>query len=104
VTAQADRRYDIEVKHHAKQRAAQRFPGFKLARITDEVRAALKSGRLSVNRPDWLLPPFDHQHNHSLYAWTEDRERTYVLHTTETKFVVMSVMEQHPRSDFMLNL
>lgn len=88
-------RWPISIQPHARHRIRERCPGMKPARAVDEVRAALRANRLSANRPDWLAPPGDHQHPITLYAWTEDRVRTYVLHTTANAFVVMSVLTRH---------
>lgn len=85
-------RWPVTLQPHLRQRMSERCPGLKPARAVDEVREALAAGRLSADRPAWLGYAADHQHGISLYAWTEDRARTYVLHTTDHAFVVMSVM------------
>lgn len=85
--------YAVEVKRHAKLRAAERFPGMKLARIVDEVRDAIRSGRLSKDRPSSLAPPVDQAHAWTLYAWTPDGQRIYALASTTKAWVVMTVMK-----------
>ena len=39
--------FPVYVTEHARERARERFPGFKAARIIDEVRAAFREGRFS---------------------------------------------------------
>lgn len=85
-------RWEIALQPHLRHRMRERCPGLKPARAVDEVRAALTAGRISSDRPSWLGPPRDHRHDISLYAWSEDQERCYVMHSTENKFVVMSVL------------
>ncbi len=89
--------YTIRIQPHARARIVERCPGMKPARAVDEIRAALAAGRLSSERPSWLPPPFDDRHLISLYAWTLDEERVYVLHTTPDAFVCMSVLTEKRR-------
>jgi len=42
---------EVWVSEHAKTRARERFPGFKTARIIDEVREAMLAGRIGIH-PD----------------------------------------------------
>ncbi len=94
----SEARWQISLQPHLRHRMRERVPGMKPARAADEVREALASGRISADRPRWLASPKDHQHGISLYAWTECRQRCYVLHTTSNKFVVMSVLiDESPR-------
>lgn len=83
------RHLPIFVTPHARDQARARFPGFKAARIVDEVRAALVEGRLSPRKPRGLHPPDDPK---SLYAWTPDGERVYAIRTEITEFVVTTTM------------
>jgi hypothetical protein len=63
---------------HARERARERFPGFKTARIVDEVHAALVAGRLSAVKPAGLIGG---DFPCGLYAWTPDGERIYgIIH------------------------
>ena len=86
-------RWPVRSKAHAKHRLRERFPGMKAARMVDEVRDALLAGRVAADRPAWLTPPPWGEHTYSLYAWTADKQRTYVLHTTDSAFVIVTVME-----------
>lgn len=85
--------YRVQVMDHARYRARERFPGFKTARIIDEVRDALAYGRISSRRPHGLAPPDDPQ---ALYVWTPDGSRVYALHHSDTGFYVMTTL----RPDF----
>lgn len=46
---------NVRVTDHARERARERFPGFKAARIVDEVRAALCDGRVTAAPEEGLL-------------------------------------------------
>lgn len=81
--------FGVEVKLHAREQARARFPGFKTARIVDEVREAIGAGRLSSRKPDGIRGPDDPI---GLYCWTAGGERVYALHHTEDRFVVMTAM------------
>jgi len=68
----------VRVSDHARERARQRFPGFKAARIIDEVHAGLVAGRLSAEQPFWCGSGRS-SHDRGLYVWTATGERVYVL-------------------------
>ena len=68
----------VGVSDHARERARERFPGFKSARIKDEVHDALVNGRISAHRPAWCSMTVRED---SLYVWTADCTRVYVLVT-----------------------
>jgi len=81
----------VIVMRHARERARERFPGFKAARIVDEVHAALLAGRLSAAKPPGLIGgdfPF------GLYAWTADGERIYGLIHGKDCFAVHTTMRR----------
>jgi hypothetical protein len=88
-------RWRIALQYHCRERMRERVPELKPARAVDEVRAALSAGRVSVERPTWLRKVRPHPHaDVSLYAWTAKHERAYVLHTTPTAFIVISVLTE----------
>ena len=74
--------YGIIVSEHAYWRAAERFPGFDTVLIEEEVRAAMKAGRISVSRAELGLHPSDRHDGVTLYCWTPDGERVYALRHT----------------------
>ncbi len=79
----------VVVKDHARQRALERFPGFKAARIVDEVHEALLDGRVSATRPDWCQgQAFDG----ALYAWTADECRVYGMMVGAEVLAVRTVL------------
>lgn len=88
------RNYRIVVSQHARERARERFPGYKAARITDEVRLALAAGRVSTQRPVgvWRTDGSDN----CLFAWTAGSERVFVLtlnaFDAEASFMVKTVI------------
>lgn len=67
---------EITVSIHARMRAVERFPEYKAARIVDDVREAIRAGRLTSVRPEEVRVSYEYQ---SLYVWTENRERIFVL-------------------------
>lgn len=84
---------DLYVHPHARQRARERFPGFKAARIVDEVRAAFLEGRVSPHPPPGIGP----QDNYPdcLYASTPDGSRVYAMELDEfysERFVVVTTL------------
>lgn len=82
--------FRIEVTDHAMWRAAERFPRFDTVAIEDEVRAALRAGRVSAQRSQLGLHPKSDPR--SLYVWTEDGGRVYAINHDEDVFVVMTTM------------
>ena len=84
----------IVVTAHARARARERCPGFKAARIVDEVRAALREGRVSAYKhPDFRGPTYED----CLYAWSDDR--VYALKAADNALVVVTTVtrkQQHP--------
>lgn len=81
--------FQIIVTVHARERARSRFPGFKAARIVDEVREALVAGRLSPNKPAGLMPPDDPK---SLYCWTPAGDRVFALRHDSAALYVTTCM------------
>jgi hypothetical protein len=85
--------FDIHVSPHARERARERFPGYKAARIVDEVRLALGAGRLSPRKPPGVANLDDPD---SLYAWTPCGERVFVLAVNQwdggDSFIVKTVI------------
>ena len=71
-------------------RARERFPGFKAARIVDEVRLALREGRVSCERPEWL---HSGHRDTSLYVWTPDGSRGYALKATLAEMIVITTVQ-----------
>lgn len=49
---------EIYVTPHARERARERCPGFKAARIVDEVRAAFRTGQISPTPPEGIYDLF----------------------------------------------
>jgi hypothetical protein len=80
----------VIVSDHARERARKRFPGFKAARIVDEVRVGLRAGRFSTAKPPgWMGGGHTLA---SLYVWTEDGERIYAIKRDEQGFVVCTTV------------
>ena len=79
----------VFVSFHAREQARARFPGFKAARIVDEVRDALRSGRISASKPPGIAPPDDPT---CIYGWTEDGTRVYAIRHDPEQFVVTTTM------------
>lgn len=63
----------IYVTEHARRRARERCPGFKSARIIDEVREALREGRIAAIPPSGTEYEQGRQWPRVLYAWNEER-------------------------------
>jgi hypothetical protein len=80
----------VLVTDHARLRARERFPGFKAARIVDEVRVGLRAGRFSKAKPPgWMGGGHT---DASLYVWTEDGERIYAIKHHEEGFTVCTTV------------
>ena len=60
--------FPVYVTDHARERARERFPGFKAARIIDEVRAAFREGRFSGYAPPGFVSHKDE--GYGFFAWT----------------------------------
>jgi hypothetical protein len=90
VTTPRDVPVVIVVSDHARERARERFPGFKAARIIDEVRLALRKGRFSKAPPPGWTGSYRSEGN--LYAWTEDGERIYAIKHDEEGFYVATTV------------
>jgi hypothetical protein len=88
---QAEEARDIPVKvhvsDHARDRARQRSPGFKAARIVDEVRLALREGRVSPNKPEGFLGL---DYPDCLYVWND--QRAYAIKAVDNGFVVTTTV------------
>src|SRR4051812_28357991 len=84
---------NVVVMRHARESARERFPGFKAARIVDEVHAALVAGRLSAGKPPGMIAGRG-DFPHGLYAWTEDGERIYGIMHGEDCFAVHTTMRR----------
>jgi hypothetical protein len=81
------------VTDHAYWRAAERFPGFHTERIEEEILAAFREKRVSPEVPAGIA---NGSFPGSLYAWTPDGGRVYVLRcdkVDERAFVVITVMD-----------
>lgn len=76
----------IRVTDHARERARERFPDFKAARIIDEVRSALKDGRFSSSVPAGWVGAARWE---ALYAWTPDGGRLYCIGTGDSDALVV---------------
>jgi hypothetical protein len=84
---------NVIVTRHARERARERFPGFKAARIADEVHAALVAGRVSATKPPGMIPGRG-DFPYGLYAWTEDGDRIYGIRYGENCFAVHTTMRR----------
>lgn len=83
--------FAIVVGDHAREQARSRFPGFKSARIVDEVRAAIAEGRLSARLPaDVRISSVERKR--CLYAWTPDGRRVYALRSGDAVFYVATTL------------
>jgi hypothetical protein len=84
----------LVVTDHAMWRAAERFPRFDTVAIEEEVRSALRAGRISTDRQ--LLGLARRSDPRSLYVWTEDGERIYSLRHDDQPpcFVVTTTMRR----------
>ena len=80
--------FPVHVTDHARERARERFPGFKAARIIDEVRAAFREAVLRL-RPAWLRQP---RTRDGFFAWTPDGERIYAMRTCYRYVAVVTVV------------
>jgi hypothetical protein len=87
------RKYRVAISEHARERARERFPGFKAARIMDEVRIALHEGRCSPEKPAGVEGT---PRRANLYAWTPNGQRVYALCATESMFHVLTTMKAKP--------
>lgn len=83
----------VVVTEHARERARERHPGFKCARIVDEVHEALLDGRVSATKPAGFGKL---THPEGLYAWTADGARCYGLRPVEDAFVVITTIAPIP--------
>ena len=81
----------VVVGEHAREQARARFPGFKAARIVDEVRAALAAGRISYRAPAGLTIAAE-ERRRTLFAWTPELERVYALRPTADHFYVTTTL------------
>lgn len=77
----------VFVSNHARERARERSPGFKSARIVDEVRLALREGRVSKHKPEHFG---GHRHSECLYVWNE--QRCYAIKALENGFLVITAV------------
>ncbi len=80
--------FRISVTDHALSRGLERS-GLGRGRIRGEVHEALHAGRVSARQPAWAGGWPD---GRSLYTWTADGRRAYVLVATDTAFVVTTVL------------
>jgi hypothetical protein len=79
----------VAVTDHARERARERFPGFKSARIVDDVRSALRAGRVSTSKP----PGYGGSAGRScLYVWTETGDRAYPLLAEHDALLVLTTL------------
>lgn len=82
---------NVFVTEHARGRARERFPGYKAARIIDEVHEALVEGRFSKERPAGMTGRGTPD---CCFAWTADGERVFVLGTAQDCFTVATVLRR----------
>lgn len=80
---------EVEVTDHAREQARERHPGFKAARIVDDVREAFYTGRYGKYPPP-------HRKGSSgpglLYAWTEGSERIYAIRAKANAMLVVTTL------------
>ena len=86
MTSPARARLRIVLTDHARERARERFPGYKPARMADEVRAAFLAGRVGPRKPHT-----GGGESGVLYAWTADGERIFALRPGDNCFAVHTV-------------
>ena len=82
--------FPVHVTDHARKRARERFPGFKAARIIDEVRAAFREGRFSGHAPPGFVS--DKDEGYGFFAWTPGGERIYAMRTCYRYVAVVTVV------------
>lgn len=80
---------EVEVTTHAREQARARFPGFKAARIVDEVREAICAGRFGAVPPAGFATTQD-----SLFAWTADEGRLYAVRAKHHAMLVTTTMSR----------
>ena len=83
----------VIVMPHARERARERFPGFKAARIVDEVHAAMLARRVSAVKPPGMIGGRGN-HPYGFYAWTEDGDRIYGIMHGKDCFAVHTTMRR----------
>ena len=84
--------FSITVTDHAYWRAAERFRGFDTLDIEGEIIEAFRAHRVSPDAPAEIT---NGTYGNSLYAWTADGRRVYVLRCSlqdERAFAVITVM------------
>lgn len=74
---------NVSVSDHARERARERFPGFKSARIIDEVRQALCDGRVTPAEEKGLL--LVHGKEGRVYAVRATFDSLLVVTTMESR-------------------
>lgn len=80
----------IHIGPHARERARERFPGFKAARIIDEIREGMLAGRMSRKKPATVS---GNSADKALYVWTPDGQRVYVMVATDEVMMVMTTLK-----------
>lgn len=80
---------EVEVTTHAREQARDRYPGFKAARIVDEVRQAFCEGRYGTRPPKGTSAQCDER---TLYAWTPDEIRCYAIRPTVASMLVVTTL------------
>ena len=76
---------------------ARAFPGFKAARIVDEVRIAFREGRFSGRAPAGFAG-FKPEH-YGFFAWTPDGQRIYAMRTDDNVVAVTTVVRAYEKCD-----
>ena len=87
--------FSIVITDHAIWRVAERFGSFGMDWMEDEILAAFREERVSPTAPPGVKNGTWHG---SLYAWTPDGIRVYVLRCSdkdEHAFAVITVMDAH---------
>ena len=97
LVAPRDIPFQVHVTDHAREQARARFPGFKAARIVDEVRLAFREGRFSGNRPAGFAS--DKDEGYGFFAWTPDGKRIYAMRTDARVVAVTTVVPAFGKCD-----
>jgi hypothetical protein len=96
MTARRTLPFPVLVTEHARERARERFPGFKAARIIEEVRDAFHEGRFSGRKPAGVVT--DKDEGYSFFCWTPDGGRVYALRTCYRHVAVVTTMRVDRRA------
>lgn len=95
ITAANPRDVKIVIHDHARLRIEERFPGFKKARMADEVRLAFAEGRIGLEVPE--VAQRQHWSKSTVYAWTPDFEHIYALRAEHDHWQILTVIPRRER-------